>query len=39
MHEAVALVERVRASAERHSKLGLDGIAMTVPGRKTSPTV
>jgi hypothetical protein len=31
--EAVALVERVRASAERHAKLGLDAVAMTVPGR------
>jgi hypothetical protein len=28
----VALVERVRASAERHAKLGLDAVAMTVPG-------
>ena len=32
LHEAVALVERVRASAERHA-LGLDAVAMTVPGR------
>jgi hypothetical protein len=31
--EAVALVERVRASAERHSKLVLDGLATTLPGR------
>jgi hypothetical protein len=31
--QAVALVERVRVSAERHAKLGLDAIAMTVPGR------
>ena len=31
--EAVALVERVRESAERHSKLVLDSIATTVPGR------
>jgi hypothetical protein len=31
--EAVDLVERVRASAERHAKLGLDAVAMTVPGR------
>src|SRR5436853_413193 len=31
--EAVALVERVRVSAERHAKLGLDAVAMTVPGR------
>ncbi len=33
LHEAVALVERVRASAERHAKLGLDAVAMTMPGR------
>ena len=33
LHEAVALVERVRVSAERHAKLGLDAVAMTVPGR------
>ena len=32
-HEAVALVERVQASAERHAKLALDAVAMTVPGR------
>jgi len=31
--QAVALVERVRASAERHAKLSLDAVAMTVPGR------
>ena len=32
--EAVALVERVRVSAERHAKLALDAVAMTVaPGR------
>ena len=31
--EAVALVERVRASAERHAKLGLEAVAMTLPGR------
>ena len=31
--EAVALVERVRVSAERHAKLGLDAVAMTAPGR------
>jgi len=31
--EAVALVERVRASAERHAKLVLDAIATTLPGR------
>ena len=28
--QAVALVERVRLSAERHAKLGLDAVAMTV---------
>ncbi len=33
LHEAVALVERVRLSAERHAKLGLDAVAMTAPGR------
>ena len=33
LHEAVALVERVRVSAERHGKLALDAVAMTVPGR------
>ena len=33
LDEAVALVERVRVSAERHSKLGLDAVASTVPGR------
>jgi hypothetical protein len=33
LHEAVALVERVRASAERHAQLGLDAVAMTLPGR------
>jgi hypothetical protein len=26
-------VERVRASAERHAQLGLDAVAMTLPGR------
>src|SRR5579871_3272828 len=31
--EAVALIERVRISAERHAKLRLDAIAATVPGR------
>jgi hypothetical protein len=31
--EAVELVERVRASAERHAKLVLDAVAMTVRGR------
>jgi len=33
LDEAVALVERVQVSAERHAKLGLDAVAMTVPGR------
>ena len=33
LQEAVALVDRVRVSAERHAKLGLDAVAMTVPGR------
>jgi len=33
LDEAVALVERVQASAERHAKLVLDAVAMTVPGR------
>jgi hypothetical protein len=33
LHEAVALVERVQASAERHAKLRLDDVAMTMPGR------
>jgi hypothetical protein len=33
IHEAVALVERVRESAERHAKLVLDGVAATVSGR------
>ena len=33
LDEAVALVERVRASAERHAKLALDDVAMTVGGR------
>src|SRR5260221_6029772 len=33
LHEAVALVERVRASAERHAKLCLDAVATEVPGR------
>jgi hypothetical protein len=31
--EAIKLVERVRASAERHAKLVLDAVAMAVPGR------
>jgi hypothetical protein len=30
---AVALVERVRVSAERHAQLGLDAVASAVPGR------
>src|SRR5215471_14723167 len=33
LHEAVALVERVRLSAERHAKLALDAVTMTVPAR------
>ena len=33
LDEAVALVERVRVSAERHAKLALEDVAMTVPGR------
>ena len=33
LDEAVALVERVRASAQRHAKLGLDAVATTLPGR------
>jgi hypothetical protein len=33
LHEAVALVERVRLSAERHAKLSLDAVAMAVPRR------
>ena len=33
IHEAAALVERVRVSAEGHAKLRLDDVAMTVPGR------
>jgi hypothetical protein len=32
LDEAVALVERVRVSAEKHAKLALDAVAMTVPG-------
>jgi len=31
--DAVALVERVRASAERHAALGLDAVAATLSGR------
>jgi hypothetical protein len=34
MEEAVALVERVRASAERHAKLVLDEMATALPGYK-----
>src|SRR5438046_10285073 len=34
--EAVALVGRVEASATRHSKLVLDAVAATVPGRIVS---
>ena len=33
LEEAVALVERVRVSAERHAKLALDAVAKTVPTR------
>ena len=33
LHDAVALVERVRASAERHAKLRLEAVAIAVPGR------
>jgi hypothetical protein len=33
LDEAIELVERVRASAERHAKLVLDAVAMGVPGR------
>jgi len=33
LDEAVALVERVRVSAERHAKLALDAVEMKVPGR------
>jgi hypothetical protein len=35
LDEAVALVERVRASAERHARLVLDGVAAAVPERIT----
>jgi hypothetical protein len=31
LDEALELVERVRVSAERHAKLGLDGVAIAVP--------
>jgi hypothetical protein len=33
LDEAVALVERVRLSAEKHAKLGLDAVAKTLSGR------
>jgi hypothetical protein len=33
LHEAVALVERVQVSAERHAKLALDAVATAVAGR------
>lgn len=33
LDEAVALVERVRLSAERHAKLVLEAVAKTLPGR------
>jgi hypothetical protein len=33
LDEAVALVGRVQASAERHARLGLDAVAATLPGR------
>ena len=33
LDEAVALVERVRVSAERHANLGLDAVAMTASRR------
>lgn len=33
LDEAVALIGRVRASAERHAALALDAIANTLPGR------
>jgi len=33
LDEAVALVERVRLSAERHARLTLEAVAMTMPGR------
>ena len=32
MEQAIALVERVRASAERHAVLALDAVATAVPG-------
>jgi hypothetical protein len=33
LDEATALIERVRASAEQHAKLGLDAVAKEVPSR------
>lgn len=33
LNEAVALVERVQASAERYAHLALDAVAKTLPGR------
>jgi hypothetical protein len=33
LDQAAALVERVRVSAERHAMLGLDAVAMALPGR------
>ena len=33
LHEAVALVERVQVSAERHAKVALEAVAMTVTRR------
>ena len=33
LDQAVELVERVRVSAERHAKLGLDAVAATLPER------
>ena len=33
IHEAVALVERVRMSAEWHAKLALEAVETTLPGR------
>jgi len=33
LEEAIELVERVQASAERHAKLVLDAVALAVPGR------
>jgi hypothetical protein len=37
LDEAVALVERVRVSAERHAKLALDAVAAVLPGRDFLP--